>query len=74
MATTNDHEVNHREWLLTQADRDGALGDLAVAAKTDPEFPRRSSPDDVRKRLNQMEADGDMHVFVDDAHTDWLVL
>ena len=35
-------------------------------------FPRRGSPDDVRMRLNEMQADGDMHAVVDDAETDWL--
>ncbi len=72
MATTNEHGITFEEWLLTQAHRDSALGNLSVAAKNGPEFPCRGSPDDVRKRLNEMQADGDMHPVVDDAETDWL--
>ena len=72
MPQTNDTGQTFGEWLLAQKHRHGAIGDLAVAAMADPKFPRRGSPDDVRKRLNEMQADGDMHAVVDDAETDWL--
>jgi len=72
MAETNDRGVTFGEWLLAQCSRDDALGDLASSAMTDPKFPRRGSPDDVRKRLNEMQVDGDTHAIVDDAETDWL--
>ena len=52
MATTNDHGVTAGESLLPQAHHDDALRVLSVAAKNEPKIPRRSSPDDVRKRLN----------------------
>lgn len=59
-------------WIVAQVDRHGAIGDLVKAAKADRAFPRTGSPDDVRKHLNKMQADGDMFEAVDDAETDWL--
>lgn len=59
------------EWLLAQKDRKGWIGDLAKAAKTDRDFPKRGSPDEVRKRLQQMGADGDVFEALDDAELDW---
>jgi len=59
------------EWLLAQMDRKGWIGDLAKAAKTDRDFPKRGSPDEVRKRLQQMGADGDVFEALDDAEMDW---
>lgn len=59
------------EWLLAQQDRKGWIGDLAKAAKTDRDFPKRGSPDEVRKRLQQMGADGDVFEALDDAELDW---
>ncbi len=72
MPQTNDQGETFGEWLRAQAHRKSALGDLAVAAMADPKFPRRGSPDDVRKRLNEIQVDGDMHAVGDDAETDWL--
>ena len=72
MAQTNNEGETFGEWLLAQKDREGAIGDLVTAAKADRAFPRRGNPDDVRRRLNEMQADGDMHAVVDDAETDWL--
>ena len=70
MAQTNNEGKTFGEWLLAQKDREGAIAHLVSAAKADRVFPRRGNPDDVRKRLNEMQADGDMHAVVDDA--DWL--
>ena len=72
MPQTNDQGETFGEWLLAQKDATGSMADLIAAAKADRSFPRRGSPDDVRKRLNEMQADGDMHAVVDDAETDWL--
>ena len=72
MVQTNNEGETFGEWLLAQKDREGAIADLVRAAKADRAFPRRGNPDDVRKRLNEMQADGDMHAVVDDAETDWL--
>ena len=69
---TNEHGETFGQWLLAQVDREGSLGELVKAAKADPKFPRRGGPDNVRARLNEMQADGDMHDAIDDAETDWL--
>ncbi len=72
MSQTNDQGETFGEWLLAKKGREGALAELIAAAKADRAFPRRGSPDDVRKRLNEMQADGNMHAVVDEAETDWL--
>jgi len=59
-------------WLLEQTKRDGWIGDLAKAAKADRGFPKEGDPDAVRKRLNDLQAEGDMFEAVDDAETAWL--
>lgn len=59
-------------WLVKQADREGWVGELVTAAKKDPGFPRAGTPDDVRKRLNEVQAESDMFQAVDDAELDWL--
>jgi len=58
-------------WLLKQKDRKGWVGDLAKAALRDPAFPKRGDPDDVRKRLRDLHADGDTFEALDDAELDW---
>ena len=58
-------------WLLDQAQRTGAIGELAQRAAKDPSFPREGSPDAVSCRLNAVGADGDMHEALDDAALDW---
>lgn len=71
MPNTNDHGQTFGEWLMAQKMADGALGELVTVAMADPKFPRRGSLDDVRKRVNEMQADGDTHSAVDDAGADW---
>lgn len=58
-------------WLLTQHNKPGWVGDLAKAAKADRGFPRSGTPEEVRKRLRENMADGDMFEAVDDAELDW---
>lgn len=58
-------------WLLLQADAGGFLGQLAQAAKNDRGFPKDGDPEAVRKRLNTLGADPDMHEALDDAELDW---
>jgi hypothetical protein len=58
-------------WLLAQAPREGWVGDLIAAAKRDPAFPKDGDPEAVRKRLREMQAEGDMFQAVDDAELDW---
>lgn len=59
-------------WLLAHKNKPGAVGDLAKIAVTDRAFPREGTPDDVRKHLNQLQADPMLFEVVDDAETDWL--
>ena len=60
------------EWLLKQKDRDGWIGELVEAARQDRGFPRGGDPEAVRKRLREVQAEGDMSQAVDDAELDWL--
>jgi hypothetical protein len=72
MPTLNDNGDTFGRWLLGQADRDGWIGDLVRAAKSDREFPRGGDPEAVRKRLRETMAEGDMFEAVDDAESEWL--
>jgi hypothetical protein len=58
-------------WLLAQVPREGWVGDLIAAAKLDPQFPKDGDPEAVRKRLRDIQAEGDMFQAVDDAELDW---
>ena len=60
------------QWLLRQSTSDRWTGNLARAAKADPKFPKGGTPEDVRARLRELMADGDMFEAVDDAETDWI--
>lgn len=60
------------QWLITQKDRTGLVGQLATGALVDRRFPRSGDPEAVRKHLSAMQADGDMFDAVDDAELDWL--
>jgi hypothetical protein len=58
-------------WILLQAEHGGLIGQLAAAAKSVRAFPKEGDPTDVRKRLNLLGADPDMHEALDDAELDW---
>jgi hypothetical protein len=58
-------------WLLLQADKDGFLGQLALAAKGDRGFPKDGDPEAIRMRLSELGADPDMHEALDDAEMEW---
>jgi hypothetical protein len=58
-------------WLLVQHEQSSWVGRLAQATKVDPKFPKDGSPDDVRKRLSEMQAEGEMFEALDDAERDW---
>lgn len=68
---TEDGGVSFGRWLLEQADRGGLIGELAKAAKADRGFPKDGDSETVRKRLNSLGADPDMHEALDDAELDW---
>lgn len=63
-------------WLVAQAARkkSGWVADLAKWAKGDPRAPAAATPDDVRKRLTEIYAEGDAFEALDDAELDWLAL
>jgi hypothetical protein len=61
-------------WLLAQRDRGDWVDPLAEAARRDPGFPKDGDPEAVRKRLRDMQADGDVFQAIDDAELDWLSL
>ncbi|MBC3940965.1 YozE family protein [Sphingomonas albertensis] len=65
-------ETPFGQWLMTQKDRTGLVGQLATGAQADRRFPRTGDPEAVRKHLTAMQADGDMFDAVDDAELDWL--
>ena len=69
---THDQGETFGEWQIAQTSREGAIAMLIAGTKADRLFSRSGSPDDVRKRLNEMQADGDMPV-VADAETDWMM-
>ncbi|WP_129586360.1 YozE family protein [Sphingomonas montana] len=71
MADTNGKGETFGAWLLTQKDREDSVGDLARAARSDPQFPRAGSPEDVRARLRETMAKGNLFEAVDDAEADW---
>ncbi|MFD1950264.1 hypothetical protein ACFSGX_05725 [Sphingomonas arantia] len=72
MRMTNDQGETFGGWLLQQKDREGWVGDLAKAARSDPKFPKAGDPEAVRGRLREMMAEGDMFEAVDDAESAWL--
>ncbi|MDB5733202.1 MAG: hypothetical protein JWQ03_3097 [Variovorax sp.] len=70
-ADTGDREPFGR-WLLSQQKRDGWIGQLAKAAKSDPRFPKLADPEKIRGYLSNLGADGDMFEAIDDAELEWL--
>lgn len=68
----NEHGETFGAWLRVQTDREGLIGQLVEGAKADRKFPRDGSPQDVRKHLSAMQADGDLFEAVDEAEIDWL--
>jgi len=72
MPQTNQHGETFGAWLLAQRDRDGLVGQLVDGVRADRKFPRNGSPEDVRKHLSAMQAEGDLFEAVDEAETDWL--
>jgi hypothetical protein len=72
MPQTNQQGETFGAWVLAQRDREGLVGQLVDGARGDRKFPRNGSPEDVRKHLSAMQADGDLFEAVDEAETDWL--
>jgi hypothetical protein len=59
-------------WLIGQVEREGAVGELARAAKADSKFPRDGDFEAISRRLNELQAEGEMHVALEDAELAWL--
>jgi hypothetical protein len=70
--TLNHHGETFGAWLAVQTERVGLVGQLVEGAKADRRFPRNGSPEDVRRHLAAMQADGDLFEAVDEAETDWM--
>lgn len=62
------------QWLLAQHKREDQIGELARCAKRDPRFPAHGDVQAVSRRLNELEADGDMHIALEDAELDWAAI
>ncbi|MCW1432498.1 hypothetical protein [Novosphingobium sp. JCM 18896] len=61
-------------WLLAQKGRKGWIGELSRAFQADRDFPARGNPDDVRRYLGEVRAEGDAYAALDDAELDWACL
>lgn len=59
-------------WLLAQVTQDGPIGELARAAKADSRFPKDGDFEAISRRLNELQAEGEMHVVLEDAEASWL--
>ncbi|HEX7820647.1 MAG TPA: hypothetical protein VF463_08505 [Sphingobium sp.] len=59
------------QWLLTQVERQDAIGELARGASRDPRFPSAGAVEDVCYRLSQLGAEPEMFIALDDAELDW---
>ena len=69
---TNERGEGFGEWLVKQVKREDWIGTLAKSAKGDPRFRASSTPDDLRKRLQEAGAEGDTFEALDDAEVEWL--
>jgi hypothetical protein len=58
-------------WLLRQTSRDDWIGPLAKSASADPKFQAGMTPDDLRKKLQEVGAEGDTFKALDDAEVEW---
>ena len=65
---------NFGRWLLQQVKRDDDIGALAKCAHRDPCFPVDGDVQAVSRRLNAIQADGEMHVALEEAELDWACL
>jgi hypothetical protein len=72
LAPPEDDREPFGRWLIVQKGRGDWIDALADCARKDPRFPKNGSPDEVRKHLVAMQAEGDMFEAVDDAEMDWL--
>ena len=69
---TNEQGELFGAWLLKQTGRDDWIGTLAKQAKRDPRFRAATTPDDLRKKLQEAGAEGDAFEALDDAEGEWM--
>lgn len=69
---TNELGEGFGEWLMKQVKRDDWIGTLAKSAKADLRFKSSSTPDELRKRLQEAGAEGDTFEALDNAEMEWL--
>lgn len=72
MSKTNDDGQTFGSWLLAQQGKVGLIRQLIDGAAADRTFPRYGTPDEVRRHLTAMRADGDLFDAVDEAEINWL--
>lgn len=68
---TNELGEGFGAWLVKQIKRDDWIGTLAKSAKADPRFRATSTPDELRKRLQEAGAEGDTFEALDDTENEW---
>lgn len=61
-------------WLIEQATRDDAIGELAQFAKADRGFPKDGALKDAWARLNSSQPESHLYAAMEDAELDWLAL
>ncbi|WP_311269760.1 hypothetical protein [Sphingobium sp. WCS2017Hpa-17] len=69
---TNEQGEAFGAWLLRHAKREDWIGTLAKQAKSDPWFRAATTPNELRKRLQEAGAEGDIFEALDDAEVAWL--
>lgn len=69
---TDSAPVPFVTWLRAQAHRTDAIGALAKVVKTDRRLPSEGNVAAVSQRLNQDEAEWEMHEALEQAEMDWL--
>ena len=69
---TNEQGDAFGAWLLKQTKCENWIGTLAKSAKADLRFRGTISPDDLHKKLQEADAEGDSFKALDDAEVEWL--
>ena len=69
---TNEQGEAFGTWLLKHAKREDWIGTLAAQAKADHRFRLTTTPDELRKLMQESGAEGDHFEALDDAEASWL--
>jgi hypothetical protein len=71
MSFDGDEMSNFISWLDTQRRCEGWIGMLAQIVAMDTRIPRNASPELVRSRLCEVQAERELLQALDEAVTDW---